>query len=183
MWWLLKKVFLPNSISPRLGFCLLISCLPQQWPCAWNSVSTALPSVFCTLLERSSQTQAEPRPTVLKILHWPLISSLIPSFLKEVSRADWSLFCFNLEHVIGRAASSFWWWCVFCLFACSCFLGGQTAIYLWEIPLFWATIMAVTFGYAEVTKEVIRTQMLFLWMELMRHPRENAAEWDVKWLV
>ena len=36
--------------------------------------------------------------------------------------------------------------------------------------------MAVTFGYAEVTKEVIRTQMLFLWMELMRYPRENAAE-------
>ena len=92
---------------------------PLQWPFAWNSVPTALPSVLCTLLEWSSQTQAEPRPTVLKILHWPLITGLIP-FLKEVSSEDWSLFCLNMEHVIGRLASSFWWWCF--LFVCLLFL-------------------------------------------------------------
>lgn len=104
-----------HQLSPWVLF--LFPVWPRQWPCAWNSVSTALPSVLCTLLEWSSQTQAEPRPTVLKSLHWPLITRLIPSFLKEVSREDWSLFCLNLEHVTGRVASSFWWWCVFCLFA------------------------------------------------------------------
>ena len=35
--------------------------------------------------------------------------------------------------------------------------------------------MAVTFSYAEVTKEVITTQMLFLWMELMRHPKRKCC--------
>lgn len=162
---------LPWNKTDKVLFSLF-PVWPLQRPFAWNSVSTALPSVLCTLLEWSSQTQAEPRPTVLKILHWPLITGLIP-FLKEVSSEDWSLFCLNLEHVIGRLASSFWWRCV--LFACSFFLGRETAVYLWGIPLFWATITAVTFGYAEVTKEVITTQMLFLRMELMRHPKRKCC--------